>query len=57
VIAKKKYNPNEVAAGWAYSSAYLEVVHYAERLIRQPKPWQKLIDPACAPGASRSRRG
>jgi hypothetical protein len=32
VVAKKKYNPNDVAAGRAYSSAYVEFVHYAERL-------------------------
>lgn len=32
VTAKKKYDPNDVAAGRAYSSAYVEFVHYAERL-------------------------
>ena len=32
VIAKKKYDPNDVNAGRAYSSAYVEFVHYAERL-------------------------
>jgi hypothetical protein len=32
VMAKKKYNPNDVAAGRAYASAYVEFVHYAERL-------------------------
>lgn len=32
VIAKKKYDPNDVEAGRAYSSAYVEFVHYAERL-------------------------
>jgi hypothetical protein len=32
VMAKKKYNPNDVEAGRAYSSAYVEFVHYAERL-------------------------
>lgn len=32
VMAKKKYNPDDVAAGRAYSSAYVEFVHYAERL-------------------------
>lgn len=32
VMAKKKYDPNDVAAGRAYSSAYVEFVHYAERL-------------------------
>lgn len=30
--AKKKYNPNDVAAGRAYASAYVEYVHYVERL-------------------------
>ena len=32
VMAKKKYNPNDVEAGRAFSSAYVEFVHYAERL-------------------------
>ena len=32
VMAKKKYNPKDVEAGRAYSSAYVEFVHYAERL-------------------------
>ena len=32
VMAKKKYGPNDVEAGRAYSSAYVEFVHYAERL-------------------------
>ena len=32
VMAKKKYNPNDVAAGRAYASAYVEFMHYAERL-------------------------
>jgi len=32
VIAKKKYRADDVEAGRAYSSAYVEFVHYAERL-------------------------
>lgn len=32
VLAKRKYDPNDVEAGRAYSSAYVEFVHYAERL-------------------------
>jgi len=32
VMARKKYDPSDVAAGRAYSSAYVEFVHYAERL-------------------------
>ena len=32
VMAKKNYNPNDVEAGRAYSSAYVEFTHYAERL-------------------------
>ena len=32
VMTKKKYNPGDVAAGRAYASAYVEFVHYAERL-------------------------
>lgn len=34
VMAKKKYNPNDVSAGRAYASAYVEFVHYAERLYQ-----------------------
>jgi hypothetical protein len=32
VMARKKYDPNDVEAGRAYASAYVEFVHYAERL-------------------------
>jgi hypothetical protein len=32
VMKKKKYNPNDVAAGRAYTSAYVEYTHYVERL-------------------------
>ena len=32
VMAKKKYSPNDIEAGRAYASAYVEFVHYAERL-------------------------
>ena len=32
VLAKRKYGPNDVEAGRAYSNAYVEFVHYAERL-------------------------
>jgi hypothetical protein len=32
VMAKKKYAPTDIEAGRAYSSAYVEFVHYAERL-------------------------
>jgi hypothetical protein len=32
VLAKKEYNTDDVEAGRAYSSAYVEFVHYAERL-------------------------
>ena len=32
VMAKKKYNPSDVEAGRAYTSAYVEFTHYAERL-------------------------
>jgi hypothetical protein len=32
VMAKKRYTPDDVQAGRAYSSAYVEFVHYAERL-------------------------
>lgn len=32
VMARKKYDPADVNAGRAYSSAYVEFVHYAERL-------------------------
>jgi hypothetical protein len=32
VASKKKYNPNDVAAARAYVGAYVEYVHYVERL-------------------------
>jgi hypothetical protein len=32
VMAKRKYRPDDVEAGRAYSGAYVEFVHYAERL-------------------------
>ena len=32
VAAKKKYDPNDVEAGRAFSNAYVEYVHYVERL-------------------------
>jgi hypothetical protein len=32
MMKKKKYNPNDVAAGRAFSSAYVEFTHYVERL-------------------------
>lgn len=32
VAAKKKYNPNDVAAARAYVGAYVDYVHYVERL-------------------------
>jgi hypothetical protein len=32
VMTKKKYNPNDVAAGRAFASAYVEYTHYVERL-------------------------
>jgi hypothetical protein len=32
VMKKKKYNPNDVAAGRAFASAYTEYTHYVERL-------------------------
>lgn len=32
MMAKKNYNPNDVAAGRAFSSAYIEYTHYVERL-------------------------
>ena len=31
VVKKKKYNPNDVAAGHASTSAYVEYPHYVER--------------------------
>ena len=32
MMAKKKYDPNDVAAGRAFASAYVEYAHYVERL-------------------------
>ena len=34
VMAKKNYGANDVEAGRAYASAYVEFVHYAERLYQ-----------------------
>jgi len=31
-ISKKKYNPDDIAAGRAFASAYVEYTHYVERL-------------------------
>lgn len=51
VMAKRKYDPNDVAAGRAYSSAYVEFTHYAERLYNAaetmaPENVQKTPAPA-----------
>ena len=32
VTSKKKYNQNDIAAGRAFASAYVEYTHYVERL-------------------------
>ena len=32
MMKKRKYNPNDVAAGRAFASAYVEYTHYVERL-------------------------
>lgn len=32
MMKKKKYNPDDVAAGRAFASAYVEYTHYVERL-------------------------
>ena len=32
MMKKKKYNPNDIAAGRAFASAYVEYTHYVERL-------------------------
>ena len=32
VMKKRKYNPNDIAAGRAFTSAYVEFTHYVERL-------------------------
>lgn len=32
VVAKKRYDPNDVEAGRAFANAYVEYVHYVERL-------------------------
>jgi hypothetical protein len=32
MMSKKKYNPNDVAAGRSFASAYVEYTHYVERL-------------------------
>lgn len=32
MMKRKKYNPNDIAAGRAFASAYIEYTHYVERL-------------------------
>jgi hypothetical protein len=51
VIAKKKYSPNDVEAGRAYAGAYVEFVHYAERLYdaAQSLAPEQVQKPAGAP--------
>ena len=38
VMAKKQYKPNDVAAGRAFVSAYVDYVHYVERLYDAAQP-------------------
>lgn len=51
VMKKKKYNPNDVAAGRAFSSAYVEFTHYVERLYDAAETLspQHVQKPAAAP--------
>jgi hypothetical protein len=51
VMKKKKYNPNDVAAGRAYASAYVEFTHYVERLYDAGETLspQHIQKPASAP--------
>ena len=49
VMAKKKYSPNDVEAGRAYSSAYVEFVHYAERLYDASRTMAPHVAPSPAP--------
>lgn len=37
VISKKNYNPDDVEAGRAYVGAYVEFVHYADRIYKAAK--------------------
>jgi hypothetical protein len=49
VMAKKEYSPNDVEAGRAYSSAYVEFVHYAERLYDASRTMAPDVSPTPAP--------
>ncbi|MGA0611642.1 DUF6448 family protein [Caldimonas sp. KR1-144] len=49
VMATKRYEPNDVEAGRAHSSAYVEFVHYAERLYGAAETLAPEA-PATAPG-------
>jgi hypothetical protein len=51
VMKKKKYNPNDVAAGRGYASAYVEFTHYVERLYDAAETLspQQVQKPAAAP--------
>ena len=51
LMKKKKYNPNDVSAGRAYASAYVEFTHYVERLYdaAQTLAPEHVQKPAAAP--------
>ena len=54
VIKKKKYNPNDVAAGRAFASAYVEYTHYVERLYNAAETLAPEHVQKAAPGLAHS---
>lgn len=48
VMARKRYDPNDVEAGRAYSNAYVEFVHYADRLYEAAETMASHAAPAPA---------
>lgn len=57
VMAKKKYSPNDVAAGRAYVDAYVEYVHYVERLHEAAGTAQHAAHAAAQKPAARNAEG
>jgi hypothetical protein len=41
MMKKQKYSPNDVAAGRAFASAYVEYTHYVERLYDAAETWRR----------------
>ena len=55
MMKKKKYNPNDVAAGRAFASAYVAYTHYVERLYDAGETLAPEHMEKKAPGLAHSR--